>query len=79
MALARSRQIDPEVEDLYWKGIYYFNKTTVPDFQRSRDFFERMLQKDPQNARAWTGVAMSNLHLGPGAIFRASLSPKLPR
>jgi Tfp pilus assembly protein PilF len=46
------------------RGIYYFNKTTVPDFQRSRDFFERMLQKDPQNARAWTGVAMSNLHLG---------------
>jgi len=64
VALARSRQIDPEVEDLYWKGIYHFNKTTVPDFQRSRDFFERMLQKDPQNARAWTGVAMSNLHLG---------------
>jgi tetratricopeptide (TPR) repeat protein len=34
------------------------------DFQRARDYFERMLQKDPQNARAWTGVAMSNLHLG---------------
>jgi TolB-like protein/DNA-binding winged helix-turn-helix (wHTH) protein/tetratricopeptide (TPR) repeat protein len=63
VALARTRSVDPEVEDLYWKGIYHFNKTTVPDFQRARDYFEQMLQKDPQNARAWTGVAMSNLHL----------------
>ncbi len=63
VALAHSRPVDPEVEDLYWKGIYHFNKTTVPDFQRARDYFEQMLQKDPQNARGWTGIAMCNLIL----------------
>jgi len=63
VALARSRPVAPEVEDLYWKGIYHFNKTTVPDFQRARDYFEQMLQKDPQNARGWTGIAMCNLIL----------------
>jgi tetratricopeptide (TPR) repeat protein len=39
------------------------SKTTVSDFQRARDYFEQMLQKDPQNARGWTGIAMSNLNL----------------
>jgi TolB-like protein/DNA-binding winged helix-turn-helix (wHTH) protein len=63
VALARRRPVDPKVEDFYWKSIYYFNKTTAPDFQRARDYFERMVQKDPQNARAWTGVAMCNLNL----------------
>jgi hypothetical protein len=24
VALARSRPVDPDVENLYWKGIYYF-------------------------------------------------------
>ena len=78
VALARTRPIDPEVENLYWKGIYYINKSTIPDFQRAiisnRCFrrIRRMLAPGP----VWQCPICI---LALGAIFRVFLSPKLPR
>jgi TolB-like protein/DNA-binding winged helix-turn-helix (wHTH) protein len=62
--LAKTPTFDPAVEDLYWKGIYFINRTTPADFNRAREYFEQMLRKDPSSARAWTGVAMAAHHSG---------------
>lgn len=58
-ALSGARKIDPAVEDLYWKGVYFLNKATFPDIDRAEAFFNQMLKADPLNAKAWTGVAMA--------------------
>jgi len=67
--LAGTPTFDPAIEELYWKGVYFINKTTVPDFKRADEYFQQMLEKDPSSARAWTGVAMAAHHSGMWGAF----------
>ena len=69
--LAGTPAFDPAIEELYWKGVYFINKTTLPDFKRADEYFQQMLQKDPLSARAWTGVAMAAHHSGMWGTFDA--------
>jgi adenylate cyclase len=48
---------DSEAHDLYLQGLYFSNKSGEEDLRRSLDFFQRALQKDPNYAKAWTGIA----------------------
>jgi TolB-like protein len=48
---------DPEAYDLYLQGLYLSNKSSEVDLRKALTFFERALEKDPNFARAWTGVA----------------------
>jgi tetratricopeptide (TPR) repeat protein len=69
--LSGTPTFDPSIEELYWKGVYFINKTTLPDFKRADEYFQQMLQKDPLSARAWTGVAMAAHHSGMWGTFDA--------
>jgi adenylate cyclase len=59
LAIAPSAQPQPssEAHDLYLQGLYFSNKSGEEDLRRSLDFFQRALQKDPNYAKAWTGIA----------------------
>jgi tetratricopeptide (TPR) repeat protein len=59
LAVAPSAQLQPnsEAHDLYLQGLYFSNKSGEEDLRRSLDFFQRALQKDPNYAKAWTGIA----------------------
>jgi len=59
LAIAPSVQLQPnsEAHDLYLQGLYFSNKSGEEDLRRSLDFFQRALQKDPNYAKAWTGIA----------------------
>jgi serine/threonine-protein kinase len=59
LAIAPSAQLQPnsEAHDLYLQGLYFSNKSGEEDLRRSLDFFQRALQKDPNYAKAWTGIA----------------------
>jgi TolB-like protein len=59
LAIAPSAQLQPnsEAHDLYLQGLYFSNKSGEQDLRRSLDFFQRALQKDPNYAKAWTGIA----------------------
>ena len=48
---------DPEAYQLYLKGVYYFEKRTPESLQKARDCFNQALQKDPNYALAWSGLA----------------------
>lgn len=50
-------QRDTEAYDLYLKGLYYSNKSDEESLRKALTLFEAALQKDPQFARAWTGIA----------------------
>jgi eukaryotic-like serine/threonine-protein kinase len=56
-ALPPQKQHDPEAYDLYLRGLYYSNKSSEEDFRKSLNFFQRALDKDPNFARAWTGIS----------------------
>jgi len=48
---------DPEAYDLYLRGLFLSNKSSEADFRKALTFFQHALEKDPNFARAWTGVA----------------------
>jgi len=46
-----------EAYELYLKGRYYWNKRAPADLQQAIPFFEQAIQKDPNYALAYSGVA----------------------
>jgi TolB-like protein/DNA-binding winged helix-turn-helix (wHTH) protein/Flp pilus assembly protein TadD len=48
-----------EAYDLYLRGLYFWNKRTVPDFERAIEYFQQATEKDPNYAQAYTGLADS--------------------
>jgi len=49
--------VDPEAEQLYLKGIYYFNKRTPDTLHQAVDYFTQAVVRDPQYAQAYVGLA----------------------
>lgn len=52
----RARQ-NTEAYDLYLQGLYLSNKSDEENLRKSLSFFQRALDKDPNFARAWIGIA----------------------
>jgi TolB-like protein/DNA-binding winged helix-turn-helix (wHTH) protein/Flp pilus assembly protein TadD len=48
-----------EAYDLYLRGRYFWNQRTVEGFDRAIGYFEQAILKDPNNARAYAGLADS--------------------
>jgi eukaryotic-like serine/threonine-protein kinase len=46
-----------EAFQLYLKGRFYWNKRTAPDLQRAIPFFQQAIEKDPNYALAYSGLA----------------------
>jgi len=56
--------------DLYLQGRYFWNKRTGEGFQRATDYFQQAIERDPNYARAYAGLAdtdglMSTWYAGP--------------
>ncbi len=54
---AKPRTIDPEAEQLYLKGVFYFNKRTPEALNQAVDYFTQAVVRDPQYAEAYVGMA----------------------
>jgi TolB-like protein/Flp pilus assembly protein TadD len=59
-----------ETYDLYLKGRYFWNKRTPDGFRQAADYFQLAIDKDPNFARAYAGLAdtfalMSTWYVGP--------------
>ena len=55
---------DPEAYELYLKGRYFLNRSTDQDFRKSIEYFQQALEKDPNYALAYAGLADSYAQLG---------------
>ena len=66
-----------EAYDLYLKGQYFWNKRTVVGFQRAIDYFQQAINKDPNYARAYAGLADSYALIGGYSLVpQAEFIPK---
>jgi len=48
---------NPEAEDLYLKGRYFWNKRTPEDLNKALDLFTQAIVRDPGYAQAYVGLA----------------------
>src|SRR5277367_5481144 len=54
---ASSLAHNPEAEQLYLKGRYYWNKRTADDLSKAVDYFVQAIVRDPNYAPAYVGLA----------------------
>jgi eukaryotic-like serine/threonine-protein kinase len=55
--VAKGGTNDPEAYQLYLKGRYYWEKRTPEALDKSRDYFNQAIEKDPSYALAYLGLA----------------------
>ena len=55
--LASTPSHDPEAEQLYLKGRYYWNKRTPDDLNKALDYFMQAVVHDPNYSQAYVGLA----------------------
>jgi tetratricopeptide (TPR) repeat protein len=56
--LASARPVNPEAYESYLKGRFHWAKMTAPDLDTALQYFQSVLEKDPNYAPAHTGIAM---------------------
>jgi adenylate cyclase len=73
---ARPRQ-NTEAYDLYLQGLYFSNKSDEESLRKSLSLFQQALEKDPNFARAWTGIAKAWLWLADAYVRPLEAYPKV--
>jgi TolB-like protein/DNA-binding winged helix-turn-helix (wHTH) protein len=56
--------LDPEAHELLLKGYFYFEKWNEAGFKKAAEYFTQSAQKEPQNARAYAGLAIAYAGIG---------------
>jgi TolB-like protein/Flp pilus assembly protein TadD/predicted Ser/Thr protein kinase len=67
--VSKRNTTNPEAYHLYLQGLFHFNKRSEPGFRRAIDYFNQAIEKDPNYAMAYVGLADSYDLLG-GAAYR---------
>ena len=55
--IAKGGTNNPEAYQLYLKGIYHWGQRTPQALEKSKDYFNQAIQKDPSYAAAYAGLA----------------------
>jgi len=77
--LARRYTDNVEAYQLYLKGQYVWHKITFEDLQKSIDYYHQALDKDPNYALAYAGIAdsyvvLGNVFLPPNEAFTKAMT-----
>ena len=51
--------MDAEAYEIYLRGLYYWNRRSQADLQRGIAYFQQAIDRDPDNALAYAGLADS--------------------
>jgi len=58
--VAKTYTTDPEAYRLYLQGRFYWNKRTGKEFEKAEDYFRQAVEKDPNFALGYVGLADTN-------------------
>jgi TolB-like protein/Flp pilus assembly protein TadD len=59
VAMSKKPTANPEAHELYLKGRFFWNKRTAADLQKSIEYFNQAIEKDPGYALAHAALAQS--------------------
>jgi TolB-like protein/Tfp pilus assembly protein PilF len=62
--LTRGKVVDPQAHEAYLKGRYFWNKRTGDDLKKAVEYFSQAIERDPNYAQAYSGLADSYALLG---------------
>jgi len=75
--LARRTTENPEAYQLYMRGRFYWSKVTVEGVQKATEHFQQAIQKDPNYALAYAGLADAYSYNGNSTEARRSATEAL--
>jgi tetratricopeptide (TPR) repeat protein len=61
--LGKRRAVDMEAYELYLKGMWYCGRRNVESFETAIGYFERAIEKNPEYAAAYAGIAEAYISL----------------
>jgi TolB-like protein/Tfp pilus assembly protein PilF len=67
--IAKVPTVNPEAYELYLKGRFFWNKRTAADLRKAIEYFNQAIEKDPNYALAYSGLADSYVIL---SVFGAA-------
>jgi tetratricopeptide (TPR) repeat protein len=70
------RPIRPETYELYLKGKYYLNKSTVEDWQRGLVYLQEAIDRNPADPDAYAGMAEGYITWGHSLMPPTDVFPK---
>jgi TolB-like protein/DNA-binding winged helix-turn-helix (wHTH) protein/Flp pilus assembly protein TadD len=62
--LKHGKVVDPQAYEAYLKGRYFWNKRTGDDFEKAVEYFSEAVERDPNYAQAYSGLADTYALLG---------------
>jgi TolB-like protein/DNA-binding winged helix-turn-helix (wHTH) protein/Tfp pilus assembly protein PilF len=77
--LPLDRRIDPQAQDDYFQGRYFWNKRTEEGYNKAIEHFERAIHAEPKYAQAYAGLADSYALLGSWPNQTVSRSIAMPK
>ncbi|HUR97597.1 MAG TPA: tetratricopeptide repeat protein, partial [Pyrinomonadaceae bacterium] len=77
--LAKNYTVDPQAYQLYLKGKFFWNKRTANDLRQSAEFYKQAIEKDPNYALAFSGLAETYASFGGYDVAPADDSMPLAR
>ena len=63
-ALKHGNVVDPQAYEAYLKGRYFWSKRTGNDFEKAVEYFGQAIERDPNYAQAYSGLADTYALLG---------------
>jgi TolB-like protein/DNA-binding winged helix-turn-helix (wHTH) protein/Tfp pilus assembly protein PilF len=76
---ASARPVNPEAYDLYLKGRFDWNQRTEEGFTKAIDSFQQAIEKDPNYAQAYAGLADAYSLLGSMANVEIPRKEAMPK
>jgi TolB-like protein/DNA-binding winged helix-turn-helix (wHTH) protein/Flp pilus assembly protein TadD len=68
----RPQAVDPAAYEAYLKGRHLWALSGEANLQKSRNYFEQSIEKDPSYARAWAGLADTYNYLASWGVLSSS-------
>ena len=62
--LKNAKRVNPDAYEAYLKGRYFWNKRTADGLKKAIDYFNQAIEKDPNYAQAYAGLADSYALMG---------------
>lgn len=76
--LARARPVDPEAYEAYLRGLFHLHLRSAKDLEIALQYFQRAVQKDPNYASAYAGIAQAWGHREVlGIVPRSAVPPEV--
>ncbi len=74
--LASGRQVNPDAQEAYLKGIYNMNQGTPEGYQKAVDYLHEAVEKDPSDPLAYAGLAAAYIQIAHSAMATEDSLPR---